>query len=91
MIVSKGDLFKWCQIAFRYIQTALLYVKEGLKNFVFVEVIEDSDAKQPDKPKAPRRKKDKKLKEAASEKPIIINNLQEIQDELAQNKPGADR
>ena len=86
MIVSKGDLFKWCQIAIRYIQTALLYIKEGLKNFVFVEVIEDSDAKRPDKPKAPRRKKDKKLKEAASEKPIIINNLQEIQDELAQNK-----
>ena len=85
MVISKGNLLKWCQIAFQYLQRALLYIKEGLKNFVFVEVIEEADAK-PDKPKTSRRKKEKKLQEAASEKPIIINNLQEIQDELAQNK-----
>ena len=85
MVVSRGECMKWCQLAVLYLRRGLHHLKEGLKNFVFVEVVETET--KPAAPKTPRRrKKDRKLAEAASEKPIIINNLQEIQEELAQNK-----
>ncbi len=84
MIATKGAVVVWLRSLFSGGYWTEL--KEMISRFIFVEINEDDEPKA--KTKAPDKKRRRKKKESGVvfEKPIIINNLQEIQEELAQNK-----
>lgn len=83
LVATKGSVIFWLKTSFTEGGNYLMRLKKLISGFIFVEVDEDD---LPEKAEKPKRKLFKQKAEPVAEKPIIINNLQEIQEELAQNK-----
>lgn len=86
MMATRGSLVSLLQQFFQKIIAGLKRIKEAISHFVFMEVsAEGSEAAKEAKPK---RRLKKEVAAPVAEKPIIINNLHEIQQDIAQKKSG---